>query len=883
VTRFIWDQLLRARSRTLALATGILVAALSFVLLTSAATTGAIETKGIVEANFRSAYDILVRPPGSTTGLEDTEGLVRPNYLSGLGGGISLGQWRSILALPGVEVAAPVANLGFVMPFATLYVPIDGLLASQPPGLYRMRFTWQANGGLSRYPGLQWYIYLTPRQSQCEPGQEYYLGPKAVTGPFDLPGPYLDCVGSLDDFPWVNTEAAFPLLLAAIDPVQEDKLLNLSGALVPGHGRGLSEGQSYTLGQFGPSIPVIVADRSYVNVELDVAAERVDLPAGADLTAMATAPEPGATFARLPGQTIGTTELSRDELYASLFGRPVLNGPPVSINWQAMMYWTASSVDYRTVAPDELEAVPVQQDLKAAWGSINVNPPWWPAPPGNEDVQYRRLALHDEVAAGTAAFNIVGRFDPAKLPGFSPLSAVPLESYEPPLVEPADAASSAALHGNPLLPTMNLGGYVQQPPFLFTTLEAAQGLLDPKYFEGGDPEAPISAIRVRVAGVSGPDPLSLARIEAVALAIHEQTGLAVDVTAGSSPAPTLVHLAAGDFGQPPLLVREGWAKKGTAVTILQALDRKSLALFVLVLVVSGLFVANGALASVRGRRTELGTLLALGWSGSRIFGAVLGEVAIVGLLAGLAGTALAVIAVTVLGLAMPLAQTLLVTPVATTLAMLAGVGPAWRASRLLPIDAVRPAVAERGLGRPVRGIVSMALLNLGRLPGRTVLASVGLFIGVAALALLLSITLAFRGSLVGTALGEVISVQVRAVDYVAVAMAVGLAALSVADVLYMNLRERAAELVTLRATGWREAHLVRMVAVEGLAIGLLGSIPGAAVGIGLAVVVGGSPEETALAGSIAAAAGTGVTVLASLVPASLISRMTPPTVLAAED
>ncbi len=888
--RFVWDQLLRARGRTLALAIGILLAAVGFVLLTSAATTGAIETKGIIERNFRSAYDILVRPTGTSTSLEQARGLVRPNYLSGLTGGITLAQWRAILELPGVEVAAPVANLGYVMPSYDLRIPVEGLLPSDASGLYRIRSTWLANGGLSKYPGRQSYIYLSRGPSQCAPGDEYYLGPAVFTSPFDQYGPdvgYLTCVRSPTDVT-MGGDATFPLLLAAIDPVQEDRLLNLSGAMVSG---GLLEGESYQPGRLGPSIPVIVSTRTFVDVSLRVQAERVDLPAGTKLRAMARSPEASASFGRLTGQVVAAETLSSDELYDKLFEHPVVGGPPVSINWAASDYWTVSPVGYRALGSDELEALPVQQDLTAAWRSP-FQGGWYPAPPGNQDVQYRRLTIHNSVvgvigADGTtgyqeAAFEIAGRFDPAKLPGFSPLSQVPLESYQPPQVEPADAASTRALHGGALLPTTNLAGYVQQPPFLFTTLQAAMGLLDHKYFGGGDPQAPISAIRVRVAGVSGPDPLSLARIKAVALAIGQQTGLTVDVTAGSSPAPVLVHLPAGSFGQPALVVREGWVQKGVAVTILQALDRKSLALFVLVLVVTALFVANGTLAAVRGRRRELGTLLALGWSRWRIFAAVLGEVAIVGLLAGVAGTVLAVALVQVFSLQMPLTQTLLVAPVATILATLAGVVPAWRAARLLPIDAVRPAVAERGLGRRVRGIGSMAVVNLRRLPGRTLLAAAGLFIGVAALALLLSITLAFQGTLVGNALGAVISVQVRGVDYLGVALAVGLAAFSVADVLFMNLRERAAELVTLRASGWREGHLVRMVAVEGLGIGLLGSIPGAALGIGLSAVVGGAPERVALAGLIAAGAGTGVTLLASLVPAALISRMTPPMVLAEE-
>jgi len=132
-----------------------------------------------------------------------------------------------------------------------------------------------------------------------------------------------------------------------------------------------------------------------------------------------------------------------------------------------------------------------------------------------------------------------------------------------------------------------------------TTLEGARLLLDSKRFEATNAKAPISVIRVRVAGVTGPDQVSRERVRRVAQAIRERTGLAVDITTGSSPHPLLVQLPAGKFGRPALTVREGWTKKGVAFAIVSALDRKSLALFVLILVVSALFLANGAFASVR--------------------------------------------------------------------------------------------------------------------------------------------------------------------------------------------------------------------------------------------------------------------------------------------
>ena len=195
---------------------------------------------------------------------------------------------------------------------------------------------------------------------------------------------------------------------------------------------------------------------------------------------------------------------------------------------------------------------------------------------------------------------------------------------------------------------------------MLTTIKALRALTDRDSFEGANQSAPISVIRVRVAGVRGPDPLSRERIRQAAERINDRTGLAVDVTAGSSPRTLQVDLPTGRFGQPAMAVREGWVEKGVAVSFLNAVDRKSLVLFVLVLVVCAFFLANGAFASVAARRRELGVLSCLGWSRGEVFRSILGEFAAVGALAGVAGVVLVQILVAALGLDLPLWQIALV-------------------------------------------------------------------------------------------------------------------------------------------------------------------------------------------------------------------------------
>ena len=398
------------------------------------------------------------------------------------------------------------------------------------------------------------------------------------------------------------------------------------------------------------------------------------------------------------------------------------------------LFWEPSNVGYSHAAKSVVRPVPVKNHI-SVWATPVSGTGYWSAPGSNRDVQFRRLTSHAgdnrEVNGiyNTPTVRVVGTYDRRSCRGYSPLSRVPLETYYPPLLEPADTRSSRVLDGKPLLPTQNLGGYIQQPPLLLTTLEGTKAFYNPTYWSKvrGKRRAPISVIRVRVKDVKGPDPLSLERIKVVAQKIHDETGLDVDITAGSSPHPLLVDLPPGRFGRPDLLLREGWSKKGVSVSFLRALDRKDLLLFGLILAICAFFLSNGTLAAVRTRRAEIGTLRTLGWSGRPIFGAVLGELLVVGLVAGMVGAALALIIVGVLELHFDLWRVVLVIPLAVGLAIVAGLVPAFVAARGHPLDALRPPVSRRRRGRlgRIRGVAALALGNLRRLPARTSLGAAG--------------------------------------------------------------------------------------------------------------------------------------------------------------
>jgi ABC-type antimicrobial peptide transport system permease subunit len=121
------------------------------------------------------------------------------------------------------------------------------------------------------------------------------------------------------------------------------------------------------------------------------------------------------------------------------------------------------------------------------------------------------------------------------------------------------------------------------------------------------------------------------------------------------------------------------------------------------------------------------------------------------------------------------------------------------------------------------------------------------------------------------------------VDYVAVAATVALGVLAVADVVFLNIRERAAELATSRALGWPESALARLVVTEGAAIGLAGSLAGAALGLAAAAAFAQQLPARLFAAAVAAVIiGALVTAAATLLPAQLLRRL-PTALLLAEE
>ncbi len=903
----LWSQLKHRRRRAAAVAAGILVAAVSFSLLTAATTTSTAEVRGTVARNLRPAYDILVRPPGSGSALETSKDIVRDNYLSGIFGGITLQQYAEVTKVPGVQLAAPIAMIGYILESITLPVDVTASLTRASAQVLSLTDTEATDRGLTTVPPRSaGYVYVTndpirgydvPTLTTIDGTQVYgatetLAGGKQVTicpqyATTTLDSPFADyqaqdgwCWSSQNGYHGPVTDlgpghvgayitVTFPFLIAAIDPTAEAQLVGLNGAVVQGRYLRPDDADVVVNRSDASSqlqVPVLATTNPFVDDTDEITISR--LPAAA-VTAVRQNLLPKSLVAALAKFT--PTPVSKVTLTSGKAYQQLLSGLSSSLLVDA--YWTAAPTTYRQTANGELTPLAVTNP-SSVWASNFSTTGYEQAPIDASDIGFR--ALHENLrtnATQLLTVHAIGEFDPAKLPGFNSLSQVPLETYYPPDVTGANVASRRALGDQPLLPDENMAGYLQEPPLMLTTLGALPA------FEHDFPSAsmtsPISVIRVRVGGLHGSVTAELSEIAQVAVAIRRTTGLDVDVTAGSSPTTETIALPAGHFGRPPLTLDESWIRKAVALVILSAVDDKSVALFFLILIVCGFFIANAAFAAIRARRREIGVLRCLGWPRRMIFAFTLGEVMLTGLAAGIVGTGLSAASIGVFRLDVPWERVWLVTPVAVVLAALAGLLPAVMAARGQPLDALRPAmrIRERS-ARPVRHLVGLALANLRRAPGRALLAAGALAVGIAALTVLLALNVAFEQGVVGSALGGFVVNQVRAVDYLSAALAIVLGAASVADVLYINFRERASEFAILNAVGWRRGDIVRVALGEGGGIGIAGTAMGTLLGmLAASAILGPNLSALVIPAVGAFIAGIIVTVIAASLVAANISRM----------
>jgi putative ABC transport system permease protein len=779
------------------------------------------------------------------------------DLLAGYGGGISIRQYEQLKNLPGIEVAAPITYMGYIkMPVPIIYFSNHSL----PTGYYQLDWTLIAFDGQRHIVEMHEsnIFYAVTNKPRCDPLHDPFIQVTQILGiQYGLCAPKDDPFISMPTIPDLGT-----FLLAGIDPAAEIQLVHLNKSITAG--RMLNEQDTIHLDRRVPdnrshsqylhkiipidAIPMILHQQLPGQITLN--ATLVQLYTG-PLTPDQIAARGGILYLQeLPNhQTIfhGAVPLAQNDPQRFAGVRLLWNG----YQWQTLLAsrgkgdspnylldfsssYAPAGLTYRPMtAPDGSQAYTLAptgiQEPEVAFRQLVPLHTVKSVNPQNPDVYY--------------TFEAVGQFADNRLVAqlSNPLNWLPENTYNvPPVVLRYDAQGHPVAPAT-LLPTTNPAGYVMQPPLALTTLDVIRQLVGNHC---------INAIRVRVAGVFTASQESWKHIQQVAQEIHQQTGLQVVVTLGSSPRPMLVYVPGvkqGQFGATQAIAPVGWVEErwiqiAVGLTYLHQLGATRVLLLGAVLAVCLGYLVVAFSALLAAQRKEFAVLSALGWRPWQPAQLFLGQALLLAFGGGILGILVSLLIVSLLE-AIPIWLMVVWTlPAILVLAFLSSLHPLWQIWHIQPAEILRagspmsPAKA-RLLGLRLwsfaPSIGALVVRNLARSRPRTVMTIGSLFLSAILLVLMLSSVLALRQTLIGTLLGNFVLLQTAVPQIAGCVFAVLLTFLSVADLLLLQVRERRQEIGLLQALGWRGRIVQRLLMQEGLTPAIIGTVPGVLVALGI--------------------------------------------------
>lgn len=833
------------RQRLALLLVGAAVLSAGLTFLVGIGQASRLTVQQTLEERWRSSYDILVRPADAVGPLEDSFGIMEADQTSNYPGGISLEQWQAVKSVDDVDVAAPVAILGWVV------LPVDGGRKPEIEDSRVYRETTRVETGTPPFqypvPGGSSY-FMRMNQSAVDrlaETQQYpelqaldQQGVRFVAAPLLPPGQ-----GQLWGYPrgvpiWPTpTIYQQPVLLGAVDPDEEARLVGLDKSVVEGRYFTPADGpQNHEYLSKSWDIPVIAAEKPFAPVTLQYRLEQVNLPDESPDNLVKQIREKGGQpyLDQTPDKTVFSLDVSPRQMQALL--RKQLLEREGGKFYTRGVYLTPGPVEYRKVPspypnrwPLALEAVPQQMQYPADWTVMGQRVVGVPEAPVFRQLEGRGSWLEKD---GTIYLRTVGFYDPQKLKmAKDPLAEMPMEQYRP-----ATATVVLGEDGRPLNPAPTLGPsgspweVITSPPLLWTTIEAAAAI-------GGD--QPISAIRVRVTGTEHLDAASQRRAEQVAAEITRRTGLRADVTLGSSPHRVLVHASGIGY------LEELWIHLNAAMTMVRETGMAFWLFIAAVLMEGLLFVLATSIVSILSRRSEFALLEALGWPAESVRRLVLLDGTATGMAVGLVGMGVSVLLGRALGRPVEPLRLVLVL-LLSLVAYGGGTALALLIRRDQPLSAYLRAgeVQATGGRRYARWPrLNLVLQGILRRPWRAWLSLAAASVPAFMLALLLHISLRLKGVMHLAWAGEYISLEVQPLHYLAGVIALALAVVSIADLISLNVTDRRSELALLSALGWRPGWIRLLVLTEGAVYGLAAGIIGlAGAWVLLALVYGGMAD-----------------------------------------
>ncbi|MFZ3590128.1 ABC transporter permease [Bacillus sp. DJP31] len=799
--RFIWNSWWRNKERLILLIIGVLIIStgLSYLVGITQATDGTITDE--LQKRWESSYHIVVRSDGSRSVTEDKK-LLEPNYLSGLEGGITLEQYEKIKSIDDIDVAAPISMMGYVYNS----VQLDKLNITKP-GVYRLKITEETNTGVDTYTSTG-NLYFTKGGWQPEgTGKEY--GISQFEGELGF--------GS-------------EVMLAGIDPEQESSLIGIDGAMVESkNSRFFTNEDEASVkeedGQTDTQIPVIISNQEFVDGNITFSVEKLDLPfepAEQGETMEKVKQNGGMEYLeKQNGKDIEKRVFTTEQAHKKIISQ-LSKGSSEGLDAFHWMAYKPSPVTYRPVSSPYPERWPFSyevQPYKIPEDSLLA-----------VDHSYRPVHLFSEDSSGwkRLQFDFKGIFDPRKLNiSKDPLTELPMETYFPSKAQwVIDKENQPVNPPTDMKPLNNPYGFLTKPPLILTTIDAAAKVLGDK---------PISAIRVKVSGVEKLTDESEQILQQVAERIENETGLITDITLGSSPQPALTHIPGIEGKENLGWVQQPWIKLGSSITIFQETKVGFSGIIASVILVAIVYVFSSNLIMMFSRKKEFAVLLSLGWRPSKLSKLLFIESTILGLTVSSISWLILGFFYLTNDIDTSVRRILLIGVFGIVIYWLGMIIPALLVKRIKPYEAMKQGEISRQYKRITRAqsIVGMTFNYLVTMWKRTALSIVSIAFPTSLLIFFLFITFRLRGIMYATWLGEFVAMEVGTMHYIAMGVAILIAILTTAEIIWQNVSERQSEIAVLKALGWQNKNIRLLVLLEGGISGFLAGL----VGLGLAFII----------------------------------------------
>lgn len=879
--RLATSLLVANRPRLIVLVAGSTAVALAASSIAIASVVSFATMRQTVAAGWRGPYDILVRPQGAPAMSLGDRRVVPINYLGSPTRGITRGDWQRIEQIPGVEVAAPVAALGWMKPDdASVGVR---LAVNDPKDIYRIDIQTEVNSRV--------------RATSC------VLAADPATG---VPTLFVGCDGALGGDGSLDVSAGLlPSawgLVVGVDPIEEDKLVGLASYVEGGAlERGVREIEDPAYGGRAIAVPVLTANGQLLAGNLWITVRRLQgVDPAAILTEIAArnaqAQQEGRPFLDLAGMMAVVDEATATareeivnaarsplvELIQPLHNVPVELAEPGRITTATGGRYSAFGRNVLLVPRPptyrEVDSTTLQLDSIGLWTQdiapriAALQPPNFADPAADfgesltiDDQIFRPLRVEEpppfvlqpvgtyDLPSLSARYNTAVNYAPLGIYGDAPRRQIAMPNGE---------AVDDVLPGS-----LNPGGVNPLPPVGLTNLEAVEALRGSSF---------IDAVRVRVAGVSEYSPAAVQKIEDVASAIRSRTGLDVIVVAGSSTIDLDVEV-------PGLgTISERWTTLGEAPRIERATGGFSGFLLWVALLVVALYLVTFGLFLVADQAGELAVLRLIGWRRRDAIGLLMSQATVLGVSSGVLGCLVTLGVGWGLALNVP-AGVLAAVGAGTVLAHLgaAGLIGAWQSRRPYR-TALRGAPTQAPRTVRAQGTSSLAFANALDSRLRVVGLTVALGLAVALANVVIGLQFGLQGRLRTTLLGQLVAVRVGPYHVLAAAAAMFAAGAMATNGAILAVERRLAVLGLLRAVGWSARDLHRLIRLEIGIPGLIAGAFGAIVTLVSLLAVGISALPIVLLTLLAVVAAPPIALLAAQPAMDLATRVAPGITLRAE-